>query len=76
MGFWPTWNCYNITTKRQISNICQFTLNSFIDIIHSTEDKAIKEGTTSINLNYKSLHVASNFMVICMMLIRRVCNKS
>ena len=39
------------------------TLNSFIDIIHSTENKAIKEGTTSVNSNYKSSHVASNFMV-------------
>ena len=49
------------------------TLNSFIDIIHSTE----KEGTTSVNSNYKSSHVASNFMVICMiMFIRRVCMKS
>ena len=49
------------------------TLNSFIDIIHSTE----KEATTSVNSNYKSSHVASNFMVICMiMLIRRVCMKS
>ena len=52
------------------------TLNIFIDIIHSTENKAIKEGTTSVNLNYKFSHVASNFMVICTMLIRRVsvCN--
>ena len=40
----------------------------FIDIIHSTENKAIKEGTTSVNSNYKSSHVASNFMVICIML--------
>ena len=49
------------------------TLNSFKDIIHSTE----KEGTTSVNSNYKSSHVASNFMVICMiMLVRRVCMKS
>ena len=52
------------------------TLNSFIDIIHSTENKAIKEGTMSVNLNYKSSHVASNFMVICITLIRRVCLKS
>ena len=52
------------------------TLNSFIDIIHSTENKAIKEGTTSVNLNYKSSHVASNLMVICIMLIRRICMKS
>ena len=52
------------------------TLNSFIDIIHSRENKAIKEGTTSVNSNYKSSHVASNFMVICIMLIRRVCMKS
>ena len=40
------------------------TLNSFIDIIHSTENKAIKEGTTSVYSNcysnYKSRHVASN----------------
>ena len=32
------------------------TLNSFIYIIHSTENKAIKEGTTSVNSNYKSPH--------------------
>ena len=51
------------------------TLNSFIDIIHSTENKNIKEGTTSVNSNYKSPPVASNFMVICIMLIRRVCMK-
>ena len=43
------------------------TLNSFIDIIHSTENKAIKEGTASVNSNYKTFHVASNFMVICLM---------
>ena len=43
-------------------------LKSFIDIIHSTQNKAIKEGTTSAN----STHAASNFMVICRMLIRRV----
>ena len=49
------------------------TLNIFIDLIHSTENKTIKEGTTSVNSNYKSSHVASNFMVICIMLIRRVC---
>ena len=35
------------------------TLNIFIDIFHSTENKAIKEGTTSINSNDKSSHVAS-----------------
>ena len=52
------------------------TLNSLIDIIHSTKNKAIKEGTTSVNLYYKSSHVASNFMVICIMLIRRVRMKS
>ena len=43
------------------------TLNSFIDIIHSTEGTS-----TSVNSNYKSSHVASNFMVICIMLTRRV----
>ena len=52
------------------------TLSSFIDIIHSTENKAIKEGTTSVDSNYKSPHVASNFIVICIMLIRRICMKS
>ena len=52
------------------------TLNSFIDIIHSTENKAIKEGMKSVNLNLKSSHVASNFMIICIMLIRRICMKS
>ena len=53
-----------------------FNHDSFIDIIHLTENKAIKEGTTLVNSNYKSSHVASNFMVICIMLIRRVCMKS
>ena len=52
------------------------TLNSLINIIHSTENKAIKEGTKSVNSNYNSSHVASNFMVIFIMLIRRVCLKS
>ena len=32
----------------------------------------LKEGTTSVNSNYKSSHVASNLMVICIMLPRRV----
>ena len=45
------------------------TLNSFIDIIHSTENRAIKEGTMSVNSNYKSSHVGSNFIVIRIMLI-------
>ena len=48
------------------------TLKRFIDIIYSTENKAIKEGSTSVNSNYKSSHVASNFVLICIMLIRRV----
>ena len=52
------------------------TLNSFIDVIHSTKNKTIKEGMTSVNSNYKSSHVASKFMVICIMLIRRICMKS
>ena len=43
-------------------------LNSFIDIIQSTQNKAVMEGRTSVN----STHAASNFMVICRMLIRRV----
>ena len=52
------------------------TLNSVIDMIHSTKNMAIKEGTTSVNSNYKSSHVASTFMVIYIMLIRRVCIKT
>ena len=51
------------------------TLNSFIDTIHSTKNKAFKEGKTSVNSNYKYSHVASNFMVIYITLIRRVCMK-
>ena len=50
--------------------------NSFIKIIHSAENKYIKEGATSVNSNCKSSHVASNFVVICIMFIRRVCIKS
>ena len=46
---------------------------SFIDIIHSTENKAIKEGMTSVNSNNKSSHVASNFAAICCDDFRRVC---
>ena len=34
------------------------TLNSFIDIIHSTENKAIKKGTKPVNSNDNSSHVA------------------
>ena len=52
------------------------TVNSFIDIIHSTENKAINKGMTPVNSNYKSSHVASNFMLICIMSIRRISMKS
>ena len=46
-----------LETARTPLQRCRFptfatTLNSFIDIIHSTENKAIKEGTTSVNSNY------------------------
>ena len=51
MGFWPTWNGYNAATKSGGFPTFVITLNSFIDIIHSTENKAIKEGTTSVNSN-------------------------
>ena len=37
------------------------TLNSFIDIIHSTKYKAFKEGTESVNSNYKSSHFYCGF---------------
>ena len=47
-----------------------------ISFIQQKITKAIKEGTTFVNSNYKSSHVAFNFMVIFIMLIRRVCVKS
>ena len=72
--FGPLWNATLL--QRVGFPTTATTLNSFIDIIHSTENKAIKEGTTSVNSNYKSSHVAPNFVVICIMLIRRVCMKS
>ena len=59
---------YGILAHLELLPTFVTTLNSFIDIIHSTENKAIKEGTTSVNSNYKSSHVASNFVVICIML--------
>ena len=42
-----------------------------MDIIYSTENEAIKEGTVSVNANYKSSHVTSNFVAICIILIIR-----
>ena len=48
-----------------------FLLTSFIQ----QKNKA-NNGTASVNSNYKSSYVASNFMVVCIMLIRRVCMKS
>ena len=56
MGFWPILNRYDAATKRRISNICHY-FKRFIDIIHSTENKATKEGTTPVNLNYESFNV-------------------
>ena len=40
------------------------TLNSLIDIIHSPENKVIKEGMMSVNSDNISSHVASNFAAI------------
>ena len=40
MGFWPTWNHYNAATKSRGFPTFATTLNSFIGIIHSTENKA------------------------------------
>ena len=59
MGFWPSWNRYNIIPLKRGGFPTFATKNSFIDIIHSTENKAIKE-----NSNYKSSYVASNSKVI------------
>ena len=55
MGFWPTWNRYNAATKSRGFPTFATTLNSFIGIIHSTENKAKK-----VWHPYSS-HVASNF---------------
>ena len=73
MNVWDFGPLGTATTPLQRGGFPTFaaTVNSFIDIIHSTENKAIKEGTTSVNSNYKSSHVASSFMIICIMLIRR-----
>ena len=76
MGFWHTWNPCNSVTLRGGFPTFATTLSSVIDVIHSTEDEAIKDGTTYVNSNYKSSHVASNFMVIYIMLISGVCVKS
>ena len=54
MGFWPTWNRYNAATKRRIPTF-DTTLNSFIDIIHSAENIAIKEGNLH-NVDLKGLY--------------------
>ena len=76
MGFWPTLNRCSAAKKRQISNFCHY-LNSFIDIIHSTENKAIKDGrSTSVNSNNKYFYVASNFAAIYRDDFRRVCMDS
>ena len=47
------WNFGPLGTATKSGGFPTFvtTLNSFIDIIHSTESKAIKEGTTSVNSN-------------------------
>ena len=78
MNVWDFGPLGNAITPLQRGGFATFatTLNSFIDIIHSTENKAVKEGTTSINSNCKSSHVVFNFLVICIMLIRKVCVKS
>ena len=75
MGFWSTLN-HCSDAKRDGFPTFATSLNSFINIIHSTENKAIKEGTTSINSNNESSHVASNFAAICMILVRKICMKS
>jgi len=62
MGFWPTWKRYKAPAqKRGGFPTFATTINSFIDIIHSTKNKAIKQGMTSVNSNNKSSHVASDF---------------
>ena len=78
--FVPLGNAITPLQRGGVFSICSetfaTTLKRFIDIIHSTENKPIKESTTSVNSNYKSSHVVYNFMVIYIMLIRRVGMKS
>lgn len=78
MGIWGFGPLGTAITPLQGEGFPTFatTLSSFIDIIHLTENKAIKERTTSVDSNYKSPHVPSNFIVICIVLIRRICMKS
>ena len=47
-----------------------------LSFIHSTENKAIKEGITFINSNNKSSHVASTFAAIYRDDFRRACMES
>ena len=61
MGFWPTLNRCSAAKKKDRFPTFASTLNSFIDIIYSTKNKAIKQGMTSVNSNNKSSHVASDF---------------
>ena len=51
------WDFGPLETAKTPQQRCRFptfvtTLNSFIDIIHSAENKAILEGKTSANSNY------------------------
>ena len=56
MWFWLNWKRYNTLYKEGGFPTLAITLNSFIDIIYSTENKAITEGTMSVNSNNKSSH--------------------
>ena len=77
MGFWPNLSrCSAAIKKRDRFPTFATTFNSVIDIIHSTENKAIKKCMTSLNSNNKSSHVASNFAAICRDDSGRVCTES
>ena len=50
-GFSPLGNAITLLQRGGFPTFAT-SLNSFIDIIQSTENKAIKEGTMSVNSNY------------------------
>ena len=75
MQYLQTWR-WSVVPNESSRDFGPCDLHSFIDIIHSTENKAIREGMTSVNSNNKSSHVASTFAAICRDDFRRVCMES
>ena len=63
-GFWADFKRCSAAKETDFQLLLR-RLNSVIDIIHSTENKAIKKGMKSVNSTDKSSHVACNFAAIC-----------